>query len=136
MEDNKAGKDNEKEKDKAIKQKISQYSPELQRLSKVDLLVEDDTKDALTNLSEFEITVISLYRAIDKDFFEIPGTIAFLDNIVSLRRSLEGMGIQNLVEILKKRPDYQFTRGTEEDLEEEVKSGFREKLKFWKKRGS
>jgi len=123
----------ESKEDQILKQRISQYSPELQRLSKIDLLVDEKLNDVLSDLETFEITAISIYRALDKEFVKIPGTIEFLDNVVSLRRSRDRLGRQEFVEVLKKRPDYQILHSSEEESEiDQLKRSFFDKLKPWK----
>jgi len=111
--------------DQILKQKLSQQSPEMQRWNKIDLLVSEELNDVLSDLSYEEITVISLYRAIHKGFIEIPGVMQFFDNVISLRRSMDRKGRQELVEILKKRPDYIFSAYGESEEKEEKISKFK-----------
>lgn len=106
--------------DQILKQKLSQQSPEMQRWNKIDLLVSPELNDVLSDLSYEEITVVSLYRAIHKELIEIPGVMQFFDNIISLRRSMDRKGRQELVEILKKRPDYLISGYGEEEGEEKI----------------
>lgn len=93
------------EYEQILKERVTQYSPELQKLKKVDLLVQE-LNDALTDLHEREITAIALFRAFHSNIVEIPATMDFIENIISLRRSRDRLGRQEFVEVLKKRPTY------------------------------
>lgn len=88
-----------------LKERVTQYSPELQKLKKVDLLVQE-LNDALTDLHEREITAIALFRAFHNNIIDIPATISFIEQLISLRRSRDRLGRQEFVEVLKKRPTY------------------------------
>jgi len=95
----------EKQLESILKERVSQYSPELQKLKKVDLLVQE-MNDALSDLHEREITPIALFRTLNSNIIKIPATIKFLDELMSLRRSRDRLGRQEFVEVLKKRPGY------------------------------
>lgn len=90
---------------KIIEQRISPYSPEYAKLQKVDLLIQE-MNDALTDLSETEINVISFFVSFHREICPIPGVIIYLHKIMSLRRSRGRMGRQEYVEALKRRPAY------------------------------
>ena len=94
----------EKQLEAILKEKVSQYSPELQKLKKVDTLVTE-MSDALTDLHEREITAIALFRAFN-NIIPIPATISFMEELMSLRRSRDRLGRQEFVEVLKRRPGY------------------------------
>lgn len=88
-----------------LKQKVTQFSPELQRLQKVDMLLNDKS-DGMSDLHEREVTAIALYRALHNKIIPIPATMMFLDEFISLRRSRDRLGRQEWVNILKGRPAY------------------------------
>ena len=96
---------NKQKVEQILKEKVTEYSPELQKLKKVDLLVTE-LNDALTDLHEKEITAIALFRAFNSNIIEIPATINFIEELISLRRSRDRLGRQEFVEVLKKRPSY------------------------------
>lgn len=111
---------------KVMGQKVSKYNPELVKLEKVDLLVDDDCKDSLSDLQEREITCIAAYRAFNNHIVEIPAMMDFLDNIISLRRSRNAQTAQNLVEILKRRPNY-----THDPYNAEIEAQQVQKKRWW-----
>lgn len=88
-----------------LKAKVTEFSPELQRLQKIDNLI-NDTSDGMSELHEFEITTISLYRALDSHIVPLPATMALLNSIKSLRISNDRKGRQEFVTVLKRAPVY------------------------------
>ncbi len=88
-----------------LKEHVTDMSPELQRLKKVDILINDNG-DSMSDLHEREITAISLFKALDEHIIKIPASIAFMDHFISLRRSRDRLGRQEWVNILKSRPSY------------------------------
>jgi hypothetical protein len=116
-----------------LRERVTQYSPELQRLRKIDLLVEE-LNDALTDLHEKEITAIALFRALNKHIIEIPATLKFVEELISLRRSRDRLGRQEFVEVMKKRPSYSVIPYEFENEEEETKRGWLSALRFWRRR--
>ena len=108
---------NEKQLEQMLKEKVSQYSPELQKLKKVDLLVTE-LNDALTDLHEREITAIALFRSFHEGIIPIPATMHFMEQLISLRRSRDRLGRQEFVEVLKRRPTYS-TNPYDFEIEEE-----------------
>ncbi len=120
----------EKQLESILKERVSQYSPELQKLKKVDLLVQE-MNDALTDLHEREITAIALFRAFNSNIVKIPATVKFLDELMSLRRSRDRLGRQEFVEVLKRRPSYSIVPYEFEDEEyqaEQQKRGLLSRL--------
>ncbi len=117
---------------RVMSQKVTTYNPELVKLEKVDLLVDDQCKDSLSDLQEKEITCIAAYRAFNDEILEIPAMMSFLDNIISLRRSRNAQTAQNLVEILKRRPNYYH-----DPYDSEIEAQNPNKKKWWQiwKRG-
>jgi hypothetical protein len=108
---------NQEEIEKVLGERVTQYTPELQKLKKVDLLVTE-LNDALTDLHEREITAISLYRTLNL-IMQIPATSYFIEQLISLRRSRDRLGRQEFVEVLKRRPAY-YTIPYEFEMEEEA----------------
>jgi late competence protein required for DNA uptake (superfamily II DNA/RNA helicase) len=92
--------------DKILQERVSKYSPELQRLSKMDLLITE-MNDAMTELSREEVLAIGLYQTFHEKFLPIPGTIFFMERFMSLMRSYERKARQEFTEVLKKKPTYQ-----------------------------
>lgn len=88
-----------------LREKVTEFSPELQRLRKVDNLVSD-TSDGMSDLHEREITGIALFRALNENIIPIPATMCFINNFISLRRSRDRLGRQEFVNVLKHRPSY------------------------------
>ncbi len=120
-----------KDQREVMEKKVSHYNPELAKLEKVDLLVDDHCKDSLSDLAEKEITCIAAYRALNSRVIEVPAMMDFLDNIISLRRSRNAQTAQNLVEILKRRPTYYHSPFDAET--EESKPDQKKWYQFWKK---
>lgn len=115
-----------------MEKRVSSFNPEILKLEKVDLLVDDECKDSLSDLAEKEITCIAAYRALDAFVIQTPAMNAFLDNIISLRRSRNAQTAQNLVEILKRRPQYYHSPYDAEI--EEKQQGEKKWYQFWKKK--
>ncbi len=88
-----------------LREKVTQYSPELQRLKKVDSLLVDNS-DALYDLPQEQQVATSLFRALDKNIIKVPATMNFIENMASLSRSLDRKGRQEFVTVLKQRPKY------------------------------
>ena len=121
---------NDKQLEMMLREKVSQYSPELQKLKKLDLLVTE-LNDALTDLHEKEITAIALFRAFNEKIIQIPATIHFMEQLISLRRSRDRLGRQEFVEVLKRRPAYYpvpYDFEVEEDQEAERRRSFLGKI--------
>jgi len=116
---------------RVMSQKVTNYNPELVKLEKVDLLVADECKDSLSDLQEREITCIAAYRAFNDHVVQIPAMMSFLDNIISLRRSRNAQTAQNLVEILKRRPNYFHDPYDSEN--EEQQNGKKKWWQVWKR---
>lgn len=84
-------------------------TPEQEKWKKVDLLVSDELNDVLSDLTYQEITVISLYRSVDQllmEFGGLPNVNYLFNQIMSLRRSKDRMGRQEIANILKGQPKY------------------------------
>ncbi len=88
-----------------LQERVTEFSPELQRLKKIDSIVTD-MSDGMSDLHEREITAISLFRAFDASIIPIPGVMCFMENFMSLRRSRDRLGRQEFVNVLKHRPSY------------------------------
>lgn len=88
-----------------LKEKVTQFSPELQRLKKIDSLLVDDS-DTLYEIPQEQQTAISLFRALDQNIVKIPATMCFIANMTSLSRSLERRGRLEFVTVLKRAPIY------------------------------
>ncbi len=84
---------------KSLGEQVTKFSPELQRLQKVDNLITDNS-DAMSDLHEREITAMALLKAFN-DITPIPATMSFIDNIKSLRRSRDRMGRTEFVKAFK-----------------------------------
>lgn len=113
--------------EKSIKEEITDLNPELQRFKRYDLIVTE-SNDALSDLHEREITAIASFRAFHEGIIEIPTTMNFLDNIISLRRSRDRQGRQEFVELYKRRPSYIVNPYSFEEEEEE--EGIKQKTSF------
>lgn len=113
-----------------LRERASQYNPQLQVLKKMDLLVELNN-DALSDLEELQITTISLFRAINTHYVELPGTMAFMEGYVSLARSRRRLGRQEFVEVLKRRPDYQILPGAYPPESNDLQQGVMDKISSW-----
>ncbi len=83
-----------------LRQKVTEFSPELQRLRKADSITTDNS-DAMSDLHEREIAAMALLRALHNKVVPIPGTMDFLDNLKSLRRSRDRMGRTEFVKVMK-----------------------------------
>jgi len=106
-------------------------TPELETVG----MVKDFTKnDDLSDLSELEIYAIAAYTATNNKICPLPFFMSFREQYVRLRKSKGRMSRQELVEILKKRPTYNYSHSEPEIFPEaEVKQpGFLSKL--WKRR--
>lgn len=95
----------DEENKKLLQDRVTEFSPELQRLRKMDGIVTD-SGDAMSDLHEREIAAIALFRALNTKIIPIPATMYFLENLASLRRSRDRMGRSEFVNILKGRPSY------------------------------
>jgi len=113
-----------------LREKVSQYNPQLQVLKKMDLLVELNN-DALSDLEELQITTISLFRALNKHYVQLPGTMEFMEGYVSLARSRRRLGRQEFVEVLKRRPDYQILPGAYPPESNDLQQGIMDKVSSW-----
>ena len=74
-------------------------------MQKIDNLIKDQS-DGMSELHEFEITTIALYRALDSNIVPLPGTMCLLENIKFLRISNDRKGRQEFVTVLKRAPVY------------------------------
>jgi glutamyl-tRNA reductase len=110
------------EDDKILQERVSKYSPELQRLSKIDRIITE-MNDAMTELSREEVLAIGLYRSFHENFVKIPGTIKFMEEFMSLMRSYDRKARQEFVEVLKRRPSYQGEYGFLEEPEDSQTPG-------------
>jgi len=122
--------------EKSLKEKVTETSPELQRLKRYDLIVTE-INDALSDLHEREITAIASFRAFNNNIIQIPTTMSFIENIISLRRSRDRLGRQEFVELYKRRPSYIINPYSFEEESEgitEQKEGIISKLFRRKKR--
>lgn len=88
-----------------LREKVTQYSPELQRLKKIDSLLVDDS-DTLYELPQEQQIATALFRAFDENIIKIPATMSFIENVASLSRSLDRKGRQEFVTVLKRAPTY------------------------------
>jgi len=113
-----------------LQEKASQYNPQLQVLKKIDLLVELNN-DALSDLEDLQVTTIALYRALDEHYVKLPGTMAFLNDYVSLVRSRRRLGRQEFVEVLKRRPEYQILPGAYPPESENIQQGLMGRFTSW-----
>jgi len=120
-----------------LKQRVSQYSPELQRLNKVDWLAQHEP---FYHLNRDQVLAFALYRAFHEfSGIKIDGTIKFLENYCNLSPSIDRLGRQEIVVILAKPPRYQVVEGGEIVEESGVigrtTGGIWEKIKrFWRGR--
>jgi len=77
------------------------------------------------------VTTISLFRALNDHYVELPGTMAFLNGYVSLVRSRRRLGRQEFVEVLKRRPDYQILPGAYPPESNDLQQGIMERFSAW-----
>lgn len=78
-------------------------TPEMETIGMVkDLTKEDD----LSDLTELEILAIASYTATNDIICPLPFFMSFKEGYIRLRKSKGRMSRQELVEILKKRPNY------------------------------
>jgi hypothetical protein len=113
-----------------LKEKVSQYNPQLQVLKKIDLLVELNN-DALSDLEDLQVTAVALFRALDEHYVQLPGTMAFMNGYVSLVRSRGRLGRQEFVEVLTRRPDYQILPGAYPQGSEDIQQGIMGRISSW-----
>ena len=86
-------------------------TPELETVG----MVKDFSKnDDLSDLTELEILAIAAYTACNDKVCELPWFMSFRGQYVKLRKSKGRMSRQELVEILKKRPTYNYSRSEPE----------------------
>jgi len=86
-------------------------TPELETVG----MVKDFTKnDDLSDLTELEILAIAAYIATNNKICPLPWFMSFREQYVRLRKSKGRMSRQELVEILKKRPTYNYSRSEPE----------------------
>lgn len=85
-------------------------------------MVKDLTKgDDLSDLTELEILAISAYSAVNSRICPLPFFTEFKKEYIRLRKSKGRMSRMELVEILKKRPNYYHTHNDEEIFDTQVK---------------
>lgn len=82
---------NESQLDEDLKKSVSAYSPEAQKNKAIAELV-NSKQDSMFDLTEEQITSFALFRALDENIIDIPGTMAFLENFASLTRSKDRIG--------------------------------------------
>ncbi len=116
-----------------LKEKVTEFSPELQRLKKVDSITTD-VSDSMSDLPEGAIVAGALLRALHENVIEIPATMSFLTNYTSLRRSRDRLGRQEFVNILKGRPSYVFNPHDFEDDQPKQPSFFQRITGFFRKK--
>lgn len=116
--------------EQVLREKVSQYNPQLQVLKKMDLLVELNN-DALSDLEDLQVTTIALFRALDEHYVKLPGTMAFMNGYVSLVRSRRRLGRQEFVEVLKRRPDYQILPGAYPPESGDIQQSLVERFTSW-----
>jgi hypothetical protein len=80
---------------------VSEYAPEVQMYKKIDML-SYKPEDAYTDVQVRQVVTITALRAFHEHICKIPVIMTFLDEYLSLIRSRDRMGRQELVEILKK----------------------------------
>jgi hypothetical protein len=88
-----------------LKTSASQYSSDVQRNQEISKVITDSS-DSVLDLSEQQIIVMSMYRAVHERVLPLPQTMAFLSNYGSLSRSRDRMGRQEFVECHARRPTY------------------------------
>ena len=95
-------------------------TPELETVG----MVKDFSKnDDLSDLTELEILAIAAYTATNNQICPLPWFMSFRGDYIKLRKSKGRMSRQELVEILKKRPTYNYSRSEPEIFPEaEAKS--------------
>ena len=99
-------------------------------------MVKDFTKeDDLSDLTELEILAIASYTAVNDEICPLPFFMSFKKGYIRLRKSKGIMSRQELVEILKKRPTYQYSHSDAEIFpESEVKKAPGILSKLWSNR--
>lgn len=83
--------------------KVSDNSDTALKRSTVAALIKPET-DAMYDLSQQQITAISLYGAVDKNIIELPAVMDFLNRAASLSASRERLGRQEAVNTIIPRP--------------------------------
>lgn len=83
--------------------KVSDNSDIALKRSTVAALI-NPTTDAMYDLSQQQITAISLYGAVDKNIIELPAVMDFLNKAASLSASRERLGRQEAVNTIIPRP--------------------------------
>lgn len=83
--------------------KVSDNSDIALKRSTVQALINPQT-DAMYDLSQQQITAISLYGAVDQYVIPLPGVINFLNRAASLSASRDRLGRQEAVNTIIPRP--------------------------------
>ncbi|AKB51755.1 hypothetical protein MSBRW_2502 [Methanosarcina barkeri str. Wiesmoor] len=83
--------------------KVSDNSDIALKRSTVQALI-NPTTDAMYDLSQQQITAMSLYESVDKFVIPIPGVICFMNRAASLSASRDRLGRQEAVNTIIPRP--------------------------------
>lgn len=83
--------------------KVSDNSDIALKRSTVTALIKPET-DAMFDLSQPQITAISLYDAVDQNIIKLPSVMAFLNRASSLSASRDRLGRQEAVNTIIPRP--------------------------------
>lgn len=83
--------------------RVSDNSEIALKRSTVQALINPST-DAMYDLSQEQITAISLYEAVNSAVIEIPGVMIFLNRAASLSASRDRLGRQEAVNTIIPRP--------------------------------
>lgn len=105
--------------DNELRSKVSQFSPEAQKNAAIEQLVTSNA-DSMFDLSDSQITTMSLFKTFDENVVGIPAVIGFLDKYASLSRSRDRFGRQEYAECHVKRPSYVRTQGQNDTVIESI----------------
>ncbi|WP_440947891.1 hypothetical protein ACSAZL_06500 [Methanosarcina sp. T3] len=93
----------EKLREKENSSKVSDNSDIALKRSTVQALI-NPTTDAMYDLSQQQITAMSLYGAVDQFVIPLPGVLCFMNRAASLSASRDRLGRQEAVNTIIPRP--------------------------------
>lgn len=113
-----------------LRENASQYSSESQKNQEISKLITEDS-DAMYDLSEQQIIVMSVIASFHECVLPLPQTMAFLSGYASKSRSRDRMGRQEFVQCHERRPTYLFNpHDTEKEEIERIRPQKKSKWSF------
>lgn len=116
-----------------MKERVTQYSPDLQILEIKKALLTD-MSDALSDLPEEAIRATALIRTIDEHIISVPATRFFAENFASLMRSRDRLGRIEAAAISNRTPSYQGAtpyQNEKEEIRAQQEASTGQKSGFW-----